>query len=110
MAIELYKQYLAEREGAHLLAHDWGFAVYKYGADHVYLQDIFVIEAARDTRKGTQLMMEVAEIAKAKGITLMYGSIDPRTEASSRMMKVMLHLGFLLSHNQGDLIMLKREL
>jgi hypothetical protein len=53
--LDLYKQYLAEREGSYLVARPWGFAVYKFEPDFVYLQDIYVVPAERKNGRGIEL-------------------------------------------------------
>ncbi len=106
----LYSQYLKERENAEVLEYDWGFAVYKMAADHVYLQDIYVVPKERANDRGQELMQEVAAIARMKGIKTMFGSISPSAKNSAKMERVMLHLGFELDSCGNDIIYYKKSI
>ena len=93
--MELYRQYLLERENTHLLDYDWGFATYSFGDNHVYLQDIYVVPEKRDAGLGVHLMNEVGRLAKEQGHEVMIGSVDDRGEGSKNMHEIMKHLGFI---------------
>jgi len=108
--MSLYAQYVKEREGASILERDWGFAVYIMQADHVYLQDIFVIEAERKSGKGVELMNDVAAIAREVGIAKMIGSVAPSTPFADSMLKIMQGLGFKLLSASEDMIYLIKEI
>lgn len=92
--LDLYKQYLEEREGAHLMAYDWGFAVYKFEPEFVYLQDIFVAPQFRESGLGVRLEQLVIEKALEKGYTAIVGSVVKSTKFGPQMHKIMLGLGY----------------
>jgi len=92
--VELYRQYLKEREGVNLLDYEWGFATYSFEEDCVYLQDIYIVPERRGEGLGVQLMNEVASIAKTREYEIMMGSVDDQANGCERMKKVMKHLGF----------------
>lgn len=110
MSTTLYAKYLKERESAELLEKDWGFATYKLGPDYVYLQDIYVDESERQSGKGVELMNEVAEIARAKGIKTLLGSVDTGAPFATTMMTIMIKQGFKLMSCSGNLIYLKKDI
>lgn len=108
--MELYRKYLEEREGAHLIDYDWGFAVYKYGQDHVYLQDIYVVPEKRKEGLGVLLMKKVEGRARLDGYSKMVGSVVPSTPFSDSMNKVMLSVGFKLHSSDKDIIYYVKEI
>lgn len=93
-ALDLYKQYLAEREGAHLIARPWGFAVYKLEPEVCYLQDIYVAPEFRQFGLGVELeQLVIAEALKA-GYTAIMGSVVKSTPFGPQMHAIMLGLGY----------------
>lgn len=110
MKPSLYAQYVIERERAEIIEQDWGFAVYKLHKDHVYLQDIYVIEQERKNGRGVELMNEVASRAKMAGLTQMIGSVAPSTPFADSMLKIMQGLGFKLLSASEDMVYLIKEI
>lgn len=108
--LSLYAQYVLEREGAHIIEYDWGFAIYHMKVDHVYLQDIFVVQSERKSGKGVQLMHEVAAKAKEAGINMMIGSVAPSTPFADAMFQIMQGLGFKLLSSSHDMVYLSKEI
>lgn len=108
--MQLYASYLKERENAELIAYDWGFAVYKFFPDYCYLQDVFVQEGRRTEGLGVRLEAEVIAAAKKANLKWLYGSIDPQTKFATSMMQIMLGLKYKLSHTNGGLIYMKKEI
>lgn len=106
----LYAAYLKERENADVFETDWGIAVYKWGSDNVYLQDIYVIPEMRQSGLGVELMEYVEAEAVQRGIYKMYGSVAPSTPFSDSMLRIMLKLGFKLSSSGPDMIYLIKDI
>jgi GNAT superfamily N-acetyltransferase len=110
MVKSLHSQYVMEREGGHLIEYSWGFAIYKLYPDSCYLQDIFVVEEERKNGRGVQLLNEVVEIAKQKGLHKLAGSVVPNTPFGHTMLTIMLSLGFKLHAAQQDIVYLMKEI
>lgn len=108
--LRLYAAYLKEREGMELIERPYGFATYKLEHDHAYLQDIYVLPADRKGGRGVELEQAVILEAKKARLNVLYGSIDPRAEFATDMMNIMLKLNYKLSHVQGDLIFMKKDI
>jgi GNAT superfamily N-acetyltransferase len=108
--MELFRQYLLERENVHLLNEEWGFATYSFGEDHVYLQDIYVVPEKRNTGLGVHLMNEVGKMAKERGCSLMLGSVDEKGNGSEDMKSIMKHLGFKEHTKLGSVVYYLREI
>ena len=108
--MELYRQYLLERENTHLLEYDWGFATYRFEDAHVYLRDIYVVPDKRDMGLGVALMNEVAILAREAGLDIMVGSVDENDKNSERMHDVMKHLGFKEHMKVEDLTYYLKEI
>jgi GNAT superfamily N-acetyltransferase len=92
--LDLYGQYLAEREGAFLVARPWGFAVYKFEPYFVYLQDIYVVPAERKNGRGLELEHTVIEEALKNGYSHIVGSVVKSTSFGPQMHAIMLSLGY----------------
>lgn len=108
--MDLYRKYLEEREEAHLLDYEWGFAVYKYGKDYVYLQDIYVVPEQRQNKLGIHLMNEVAKEAKERGCVNMIGSVKPSAPFAKEMHEIMYKVGFKLFKSEKDFVYYIKEI
>lgn len=110
--MELYAQYIKEREGRDVIVKRWGFISYLIDAANSVcdIDSIFIVAEFRRDKAGSTLADEVVEIAKARGCTILQGYNDPETEGSTISMKAMLAYGFKLSHLQGRLIVLRKEI
>lgn len=106
----LYARYIEEREGAILIEHPYGFAIYKLEPSYCYLQDIYVLPELRKSGHGVSLMNEVVEVAKKHGHTKLLGSVVPSTPFSDSMFKIMQGLGFKLHGSGPDIIYLVKEI
>lgn len=110
MSKSLYAQYLEELEGGIVIEHEWGFATCKRYEDDFYLEDIYVIPEKRDTKLGSELYKQAAQMAKDLGYKRVLGSIVPSRSNSTRMMQVMIGMGFKVLASQNDIIFLFKEI
>jgi hypothetical protein len=59
--LNLYKNYIQEREGADLVENGAGFATYKPQGDNiVYVMDVYVVPEVRGLRVASNLLDEIA--------------------------------------------------
>lgn len=113
--MSLYSQYMQEREGKLVLEEDHGFAVYSFltdtkGDKAVYLQDIFVTKAFRQSGLATQMADKVAVLAKEAGCIKMYGTVSPNAKGCTDSLKVLLAYGFQLSNTTNELIAMVKDI
>lgn len=109
--IDLYKQYLIEREDKHLVSLEGGFATYKQvDQNSVWLVDIFVVKELRRNGVATKLSEMVAEKAKELGCNTLIGSVDITANGVTQSMQAILSDGFKFSHGQGNMLFFTKAL
>ena len=108
--MELWEDYLAERKGAKTIKSEKGFAVYYDTPPDGYLEEIYVKPSYRQHGLAGGLARIVEKKCLDAGCGRLLGSCDPLANGSSQSMLAMLKYGFELSHIQGNLIILSREL
>jgi ribosomal protein S18 acetylase RimI-like enzyme len=106
----LYQQYVEEREQAHFIECEHGFAIYKIYPDHVYLQDIYVEPEFRQSGIGVRLMDSIILIARKMGMTKLVGSVVPSTPLGNQTLGILLKLNFKLLKSSDDIIYLVKEI
>jgi hypothetical protein len=108
--MSLFAQYTRERGGKDIIETERGFATYQFFPDSVYIEDIFVSPEYRKTNEASKMADIIAEMARSKGITKMYGTVCPSANGSTISMKVLLAYGFSLDNSSNNLIVLKKDL
>lgn len=110
--MSLYGQYIAEREGKHIVEDSVGFATYQFLPDlgAVYIENIFVREESRQRGVAAGYADKIADIAKAQNYKKLLGSVKPSANGSTSSLKVLLSYGFELLSSEQDAIWLKKEL
>ena len=108
--MSLYAQYISEREGKHILEHAQGFATYVFMEKGCYIEDIFVVKEYRQTGVAAHLADQIAEIAKEKGYTRLFGSVVPSANNSTISLEVLLAYGFKLDSSSNNFILLVKEI
>lgn len=76
MSIELFKQYLLERENTELISTEQGFITYRFEPEYCYIIDIYVLPEHRKSGLGVKLEEMVIVRAKEKGYNKLLGSVD----------------------------------
>jgi len=108
--MDLYRAYLKEREGAELIAYEWGWCSYRVEADHVYLIDIYVVPEERQAGRGVQLLSQVENVALEFGKPAVLGSIATNVQGADKMYKIMNGLGFKIHSSDKDIIYMIKEI
>jgi GNAT superfamily N-acetyltransferase len=106
----LYAQYIFERENIESIERRWGFAYYKFEDESCYIVNIYVLPEYRKQYAGSSFADMITEIAKERGCTCLLGSCDPELPGADESVKAMFAYGFKLSHINGPLIILKKEI
>lgn len=110
MLLSLYSQYISEKTNKKILETDTGFATYSITESTVYLEDIYIVPAYRKTGLAAKMADQIAEIAKAKGCSKMFGSVIPTTSGSTESLKVLLAYGMKLDSATNNFIVFVKEL
>ena len=110
--MSLWSEYIKEREGKEVIELEGGFAVYKITPEDksVYLEHIYVQPGLRKSGLASRMTDQVAKRAKEKECRVMYGSNVPNAPGATKSMLAQLKYGFKLSHLEGKLIVLYKEL
>ncbi len=108
--MSLYAQYIKEREGKEIVEDNQGFATYTFVHDGVYIQDLFVHPDFRQKGAASRYADQIAEIAKSKGYSKMYGSVCLSAKSCDDSLKVLQAYGFKLAHYDGGLLFMVKEL
>ena len=102
--MDLYKQYLLEREDSHLIYDDKGFVVYKYCDDKIaYIVEIFVKKDFRKKGIASMYANKVVEIVKKKGYNKLLGSVSPLANGSESSEKVLIAYGMKYTKTRDGL-------
>lgn len=108
--MSLYSDYIKELRGDHCLEDEHGFATYRYVDNFCYIVDIYVVPEKRKDKIASKYADKIAEIAKAKGCTHIYGSVDVTQKDPTRSLKVLLYYGFEYAFTEGNGIYFKKGL
>lgn len=106
----LYAQYMKELDGAEFIEYEWGFVSYKVELNHVYIEDVFVVESERGNNKWEILWKDVEEVAKGLGLKRITGSVVPSRANSTWMTKFMFKLGFKIYSSDINIIYFVKEI
>jgi ribosomal protein S18 acetylase RimI-like enzyme len=114
--LELFDQYLREREGKQVLKSEQGFATYGFncvpGVDfpHVYICDIYTRPEYRKTSVARDMADTISEQAKAKGVKIMLGSVDTNAKGAHESLLVLIAYGMKLFTTSDSTIFFSKEI
>ncbi|MES1988919.1 MAG: GNAT family N-acetyltransferase [Pseudomonadota bacterium] len=101
---------MAERQNKQVIETEQGFATYFYIQDGVYIEDIFTSPEHRHSNVASKMADSIAEEAKSKGYSKMYGTVLPSANHSTESLKVLLAYGFRLDSSANNAIILVKEI
>lgn len=108
--MSLYAEYIKEREGKHIIESDKGFATFIFNKDSCYIEDIFVVPMFRHEHVASQMADKIVELAKAKGLTKVFGSVVPTANHSTDSLKVLISYGFTLNSSSNNFILMEKAI
>ena len=108
--MELFAQYIMEREGKQCVYNEHGFATYVFFEDFCYIEDIFVVESCRKSGVASALADLIVAEAKEKGYKKLLGTVCPTAKNSTNSLKVLLAYGFNLKSSEHNLIWFTKEI
>jgi len=92
--MELYAEYIKEREGKECLFNEHSFIIYKIYEDEISVIDIYTSPEKREGFSLKSLVKDFYKIAKHNKIKRLYGFTDPETVGWKRSENMMLKYGF----------------
>lgn len=109
--MELYKKYLAERDGASVFYTDDGFVTYSIiPSGECYFSEVYVVPEKRNTKLAWKLWNYVLLMAKLSLCTHIIGSVDVTTRNWQLSEKLMIKLGFVAERVEGNMKFYRKQL
>lgn len=110
MKPSLWAQYKMERENKHVLETEYGFVVYYYVNDSVYLEDIYVLPQFRKTRVASELADKVAIIAKESECKSMIGSVATWDKNATKNIEILIKYGMKFNSSNENMLYFTKEI
>lgn len=105
--MDLYKEYIKEREGADLIQHHHGFLTYKKDYDGIFVLDVYVKNWWRKQGIAKKMLEEALEKTQAKKA---YTTTDTKAKGWEEAEKAILRVGFKKLTSIGTLNYYKMEI
>lgn len=106
--MSLFGNYIKQRENKDIIESDKGFATYSIVKDGIYIEDIYIENDHRHQGEAARMADQIADIAREKGLTKLFGSISPSANGSTDSLKVLLAYGFKLNSSTNNFIWLEK--
>lgn len=108
--MSLYADYVGERLGWETIEVESGFITYDLKPPVCAIEEFYVKPDQRGTTLAKRLADSVFKIAKDAGCTRMLASVTAGIKGSEHALKTNLHYGFKLLTNDGQRIILYKEI
>lgn len=106
----LFAQYKKEREGAHVVEDENGFATAIPLDDHFYIDEIFVAKGYRKQNFASSYADKLVEIARKLNYNKILGSVDVNANNATTSVKVLLAYGMHLHSVDGNIIYFEKNI
>lgn len=108
--MNMLARYLKERENVDSVQSDFGFATYIVTGKECYIRDIWVDPRFRQLNEASKLADEIVKVAKARGCTILSGTVAPHANEATTSLKVLLGYGMQLVSASENLIVFKKDI
>ena len=108
--MSLLADYFKEHGAKEIVESEKGFATYYFMDEGCYVQDIYVSPDFRREGIASQMLDEVALIAKQKGHTKLFGSCVPSANNSTDSLQAAFDYGFKLHSCRENFIVYCKEI
>ena len=108
--MSLFAEYIRERCNKEIIETEKGFLTYFFIPAGVYIEDLYIKPDFRHSHEASKMADKVAEIAKARGVTKMYGTVMPSANNSTDSMKVLIAYGFKIDSAEHNAIVMVKEI
>ena len=108
--MELYKEYLLERENVELIYDEDSFVSYKLCDDYVYVIDIYVRPKARRKRKAFEIGKNIDNLARSFNYDKIMCTVCKSANGWTAALEGLIKFGFSVDSVKGDMIYLLKDL
>jgi GNAT superfamily N-acetyltransferase len=108
--MELYKQYLLERENTHLHYDEDSFIAYEFIDNYCFIKELYVSSEQRRIGKATLLVNMIQDLAKEKGMKYVMGGVCLSANGWQKSLALMYKEGYNLKEIIKDMIYLIKDL
>lgn len=108
--MDLFKQYLAEREGKQVLENKTGFIIYKLFEKECFIADMFILPENRSSQALSLFINELVGIAKKHGCECITANIHVADSANQKTLRAALKMGFNIFAANNNVIMISKDL
>lgn len=108
--MEMYRDYLREREGADLIWNEKGWAAFRVIGPECYISEIYVKPEFRRQSVASKLADEITEMAKEVGCTHLTGTVCPQAEGADDSLKALQGYGMRLYSSSEEKIVFIKEI
>jgi DNA modification methylase len=108
--MDLYREYLLERENIELIYDEDSFVTYKLFDDYLYVVDIYVKPESRRKGKSFEMGKTMDEKAKSLGYGKIMGSVCMSTSGWKISLEGLIKFGYSVDSVKGSMIYLIKEL
>lgn len=110
--MDLYSEYLKEREGKECISNSKYLVIYKYYPEsrQLYIADFFVSPEYRKQKVGTHAMDLLLSIAKERQCTHLACTTDKTTNNWEKAHAGLLNYGFIQVLEESELIYYRKEI
>jgi len=105
-----WAHYLSEREGKSVLEWPHSFVVWHFREEWLYVVDVWVDSAHRQSHIASSMLNQLAELALQSGYNKLLTSADLRDPGCAVSMKAILKYGFKPLHADGQFIYFEKYL
>lgn len=108
----MWHDYLKEREGVEVVENGYGFATYRFVTEGCYLVDLYIKPEHRRGGHASHLGDLVCEVAKARGVTKLIGSVSlsPGVADPTTSIAVLLAYGMRVAGLSGEMLYFEKEI
>lgn len=105
--MNLYAEYIKERENLEIIKHEKGFLTYRVEDDHLFISDLYITPSARGTGVARELSDRAYEIAKKDKVLCAVCTDANGWKESFRFIQ---HMGYKPLQQVHNMIYLIKEL
>lgn len=108
--MNMYEQYIYERENLHMIQTDHGFITYKIEFPNCLISDCFVLKEFRKNKYASFLADQVLEICKGAGVKTVYCQTDDKSNDVATSITSISKFGFSFVRKEDSISYFKLEL
>jgi predicted GNAT superfamily acetyltransferase len=108
--MDLYRDYIKERENLSLLKHPHGWISYRVNENECYLADMFIAKDHRGSGLVKKMIEDLKDIAILSGCELISANIHLNDKGANHTLKAALKLDFSIVRAEHNIIVIVKKL